>query len=79
MSKQIVLTHPAHGVFVLDEDRINKLTLAVRDVGDASLGYVRRHTAAACGHDESVWDTALNDCTLIDCLIMWIESGNHPW
>lgn len=76
---QVTLNHPHHGTYTVDTA---VLDTAVIRYGNASLMYVRKQAAGCCGYPEhqNAWltgETALDDCTLIECLIIWIESGNH--
>lgn len=73
---EIVLVHPNHGTFRVDADSLQK---AVEKYGSASEFFVREQT---CGHvgfpmpDKFLGVTALDDCSVIECLIIWVESGN---
>lgn len=67
-----------HGLFEVDADTLSK---AVAQLGSASLQYVRQQAAGHAGYPEE-WlglTTALDDCTLIEALIIWVESGNHTF
>lgn len=74
----ITLVHPAHGQFKVDAD---VLSLAVAQLGSASLGWLRAQAAGHAGYPEQPfsWVTALDDCSRIECLIIWVESGNHTF
>lgn len=75
----ITLTN-AHGTFEVDAE---VLTRAVYALGSASTIHVRREAAGHAGYPEvpDAWlgATALDDCTLIEALIIWVESGNHTF
>lgn len=74
----IVLNHPAHGRFEVDPE---VLSVAVARFGSASVTYVRHQAAGAAGYEPTFLGlyTDLDDCTLIEALIIWVESGNHPF
>jgi hypothetical protein len=69
----------AHGLFEVDAEVLSR---AVAARGSASLTYLRREVAGAAGYDlpDNPFDltTPLDDCSLIEVLIIWVESGNHP-
>lgn len=75
----ITLTN-AHGTFTVDAD---VLARAVFRLGAATVSYLRCQTAKHCGYPEpdTGWlgFTALDDCNAVECLIMWVESGNHTF
>lgn len=75
----IALHHPAHGLFEVDPE---VLTRAVARLGSASVRFVRREAAGHAGYfmnDEVFGTTPLDDCSLIEALIIWVESGNHTF
>jgi hypothetical protein len=79
-NKTIALRHPAHGLFEVDPQ---VLTRAVAAHGSSSLNFVRTRAAEAAGYAEhpNAWlgVTPLDDCSLIEALIIWVESGNHTF
>lgn len=67
----------AHGFFEVDAEVLDR---AVFRLGAASTVLVRTEAAGAAGHPELPFGaTALDDCTRIEALIIWIESGNHTF
>lgn len=67
----------AHGRYEVDAE---VLTRAVAAVGAASVTWVRAQAAGCAGYPEGQFGfTALDDCTLIEALIIWVESGNHTF
>ena len=70
----------AHGLFEVDADTLTRAMVAK---GNASLTYLRREAAGHAGYPESevsyLGITALDDCSAIECLIIWVESGNHTF
>ena len=75
----IALTN-AHGTFEVDAEVLSRAVFAL---GSASPIFVRREAAGHAGYPEpdAAWlgATALDDCSLIEALIIWVESGNHTF
>jgi hypothetical protein len=64
-----------HGYFEVDAEVLNKV---VFKYGDYYLPHVRKWAADCCGHSvQPDGTTAFDDCSRIECLIMWVESGNY--
>lgn len=69
-----------HGLFTVDPVILSR---AVAALGSASPLYVRQMASGHAGYGEHpdalIGRTALDGCTLIECLIIWVDSGNHSW
>lgn len=68
-----------HGRFEVDPKVLSR---AVAQVGSATAFFVRKEAAGAAGYpqpDLMFGKTGLDDCTLIEALIIWVESGNHTF
>lgn len=76
----IELRHANHGYFAVDAKVLSRAIFAH---GSSSLHYVRTQAAGCAGYPEpgAAWlgVTALDDCTLVEALIIWVDSGNHLW
>jgi hypothetical protein len=74
---EVTLTN-AHGYFEVDAEVLSR---AIVKMGSASLSYVRSQAAGAAGYGANYLgiQTALDDCTLIEALVIWVESGNHTF
>lgn len=68
----------AHGTYTVDPDVLSR---AVERIGSASLFHIRQEAAAAAGYTPTGLGvyTDLDDCTRIEAIIVWVESGNHPF
>lgn len=76
----IVLESPAHGTYRVDPEVLSR---AIFRYGAASLPWVRAQAAGHAGYPEDpnafLGVTPLDDCTLIEALIIWVDSGNHTF
>lgn len=83
MSKPLISLTNAHGLFEVDPEVLQR---AIASLGSASVTYVRQQAAAHAGYPATSavpWvaalTTALDDCNVVECLIIWVESGNHTF
>lgn len=67
----------AHGLFEVDAEVLDRAVFAL---GAASVGFVRAQAAGAAGYAELPFGlTALDDCSRLEALVIWVESGNHTF
>lgn len=68
----------AHGLFEVEVRTLSRAIAATRHRSDA---LIRIQTAAHCGYgDFDIEDsTPLDNCSRIELLAIWIESGNHTF
>jgi hypothetical protein len=71
----ITLTN-AHGLHTASVAVLNRAMIATANRSDDLL---RRQAAGHCGFAEADWDLAYADCSRIEVLIAWIDSGNHTF
>lgn len=74
----ILLTN-AHGAFRVDPEVLSR---AIEAKGLASIEFLRHEAAGAMGFTPNAITGTfddLDDCTRIEVLIAWVESGNHPF
>ena len=75
----------AHGLYVLDTDeKIADLNKMMKRLANASEYFVREQASGAMGYpnDWNDWTiklgvTPLDDVSILEVFIMWIESGNY--
>jgi hypothetical protein len=74
----ISLRHPAHGLFEVPVRVLNRALEATKFCSDA---LIRHQAAGHCGYGEFDIDAPnpLDDCSRLEVLIIWIESGNHTF
>jgi hypothetical protein len=76
----ISLRHPLHGLFEVDS---HILTRAMDATKYRSTDLIRVQACGFCGYGEfdifAGEKTPLDDCTRLEVLIIWIESGNHTF
>jgi len=68
----------AHGLFTVEVSILNRALIATANRSDALL---RIQAAGHCGYGEFAMGdaTPLDDCSRLEVLIAWIESGNHTF
>lgn len=71
----------AHGLFAgIDPTTLARAIAATKH---RSLALLRSQAAGCCGHSDYDWVAGeagpYDDCTRIEVLIIWIESGNHTF
>jgi hypothetical protein len=67
----IALTN-AHGLFKADSAKVNNAMLHTNDM---SFTAIRALVTGSCGYDAN----GLDDCSWLELMIIWVESGNHPF
>lgn len=71
----------AHGLFAGIDPKV--LDRALKATTFRADTLIRHQAATACGHPDYDWMAGapgpLDDCTRIEVLMIWIESGNHSF
>lgn len=68
----IKLLHPAHGNFTADSAKVQAALIHTASMNTNDL---REVVAGHVGYDPG----QLDDCSWVEVVIIWIESGNHPF